>query len=81
MHKKSIMKSTRNVMNEMYKEKYKKCYECLWNEGTCIDEYFGPKKERMRVRYRYLDGGEPLKDAMPEGGIPSTWPLSAPSKS
>jgi hypothetical protein len=27
--KRSTMKSTRNVINEMYKEKYEKCYECL----------------------------------------------------
>jgi hypothetical protein len=56
-----------------YNEKYKKCYECLLNEGTCIEEYFGPKKERMRgVRYRYSDGGETTEEGYSDGGIPST---------
>jgi hypothetical protein len=43
------------------------------NEGTCIEEYFGPKKERVRgVRYRYSDGGETTEEGYSDGGIPST---------
>ena len=66
---------------EKYNEKYKKWYECLWNEGTCIEEYFGLRKKEWEFDTDTRMEAKPLKEAMQEGGIPSTWLLSAPSKS
>ena len=65
-----------------YKEKYKRWDKCLWNEGTCMEEsIFGPKIRWDEFGTDTRMEAKPLKEAMPEGGIPSTRPLSAPRKS
>jgi hypothetical protein len=46
-----------------------------------MEENFGPKKERVRrVRYRYSDGGETIKESYIRKWYSINRPLSAPSK-
>ena len=77
-----------------YKEKYKKCYEwdvqrkvqeMLWmfmKWGHMYRGVFWPQeKKEWEFSTDTRMEAKPLKEAIQEGDIPSTWLLSTPSKS